>query len=395
MSRSISKFGLVLALLTLTLPVTAQVMAQRPTLGVTLHPEGLAIESVDAGSLAAQAGLQAGDYLTHWDARPLPEIAAVLAARDAAAPGAKVKLRVLRGDGSKDLQLAIPDPKPDDGLVLGANVGNGLFVASVLPDSAAAAAGIEPGDILMSFGDHPVTDLMTLRAMLARVPWGETRALGIRRGAKLLDLKATFEAPAARLLEPGDEEPAPELEPRGNRAPRWASALLDLGEVKKEIDASIAELKELADPRVDQVVARLEAQSRKLGEVAAPMGRLRLFGNRLNEDLRDLEHFRFESVPDLHAVQKKMEELMQRHGDDIEALRRALGDEFPGMGIMVEKGGRVPQDFEVEIAPQEGAPQQGKILRKIEIVPAPAAQPEAGDGKAEKPAKSTESEHQD
>ena len=55
-------------------------------------------------------------------------------------------------------------------------------VAGVDPDSPAAVAGLEPGDLIETVDDHPVHDIDTLRQALSGPSLPRTLTLGIRRG---------------------------------------------------------------------------------------------------------------------------------------------------------------------------------------------------------------------
>jgi aminopeptidase N len=58
----------------------------------------------------------------------------------------------------------------------------GLKVTLVSPHGAAAKAGLETGDVIVSLGDRPVPDLVVLRLLLERLPRGRNARLVVRRG---------------------------------------------------------------------------------------------------------------------------------------------------------------------------------------------------------------------
>jgi S1-C subfamily serine protease len=58
----------------------------------------------------------------------------------------------------------------------------GVLVAAVEPKSPADAAGILPGDLVVSFDGEPVAEPAALALHLTRTPIGERVPLGIVRG---------------------------------------------------------------------------------------------------------------------------------------------------------------------------------------------------------------------
>jgi serine protease DegQ len=69
----------------------------------------------------------------------------------------------------------------------------GAFVSEVLPGSAAAKAGIKPGDVLVSIDDKPVGSFAELRAKVGTTGPGKTIKIGVMRDGKPLDLTVTLE----------------------------------------------------------------------------------------------------------------------------------------------------------------------------------------------------------
>lgn len=70
---------------------------------------------------------------------------------------------------------------------------DGLLVRSVAPESPAAAAGIEPGDLLVGTGERPLASVEDLYAALDAVEPGRGLALRVVRGADERDVAVTFE----------------------------------------------------------------------------------------------------------------------------------------------------------------------------------------------------------
>ncbi len=72
----------------------------------------------------------------------------------------------------------------------------GVVVADVVPGSAAAAAGVQPGDVIDTFDGHPVDSLPALTGALFLHQVGDPVSLGILRGDRQVTL--TVNAPEAK-----------------------------------------------------------------------------------------------------------------------------------------------------------------------------------------------------
>lgn len=90
--------------------------------------------------------------------------------------------------------------------------GSGVPVVSVLPDSPAAAAQIQRGDIIQKFDGHDVRNILELRRLVSQVELDKKVAVQVTRNGKPVTLSATIkEQPAnyqlARALPPGAPGP--------------------------------------------------------------------------------------------------------------------------------------------------------------------------------------------
>ena len=74
------------------------------------------------------------------------------------------------------------------GLRLREQIGGGVLVLAVAEGSPAAAAGIEPGDLIEALDGEPLDSPATLVLMLTRLPIGSEVTLRIRRGEEAVDL---------------------------------------------------------------------------------------------------------------------------------------------------------------------------------------------------------------
>jgi serine protease Do len=84
------------------------------------------------------------------------------------------------------------------------NSPNGALVAKVVPDSAAAEAGIKVGDVILKFNGTPIIDAGSLSQHVGTATPGEKATIEIWRNGKALDLTATI-GNAATLAAAGDD----------------------------------------------------------------------------------------------------------------------------------------------------------------------------------------------
>ena len=193
---------------------------------------GALVAEVVPDSPADKAGLKAGDVITQLDGKPMKDGRQIKLAVANYAPGQKLTVEVLRDGKTKNVEIAVaarPSEQSlargqgrggrdfeaeDTGTLNGVGVGDldaqtrrefdipatvkGALVTSVEPDSAAATAGLEPGDVIQEINRQPVTgadDAMRLtetsesKRTLLRV-WSQ-------RGSRYVVVDET-EAPATR-----------------------------------------------------------------------------------------------------------------------------------------------------------------------------------------------------
>lgn len=163
-------------------------------------PGGALIGTVEKDSPAEKGGLQTGDIIQRINGREIGasgELPAIVAAMR---PGETAKLQIWRKGNTKELSVAVGalddqklasnDANPGDKGRLGvsvrpmtpdeqaqADVKGGLIVQDV--DGAAARAGIQAGDVVLSVNGEPVSKVEQLRALVAKA--GKRVALLIER----------------------------------------------------------------------------------------------------------------------------------------------------------------------------------------------------------------------
>jgi serine protease Do len=149
-------------------------------IGVLFKEEGLLagqvkIDQVLRRSPAEEAGLKPGDVITGVDGR---EIARAALFRQAIGPkygGDKVTLKVLRGEQTIEAPITLADQIPPfeagfAGIIPKRVVGESkdpVTVLSVLPESPAAKAGVQPGDQITAINGEPTPTEAEVRARLS------------------------------------------------------------------------------------------------------------------------------------------------------------------------------------------------------------------------------------
>lgn len=192
------------------------------------EPVGALVAEVFADSPASAAGVQVGDVIVAFDGTDV-EKSADLPALVAGTPvGKSAELVVLRA-GSKvsltvdvakladdaesarpvraaSLGLTVQDVTPDIAEQLGLEKDEGgVVVTSVTNGSAAANAGLMPGDLVVSVGNQPVENAESFRAALDRATEDKGVLVLVRRGNQTLFrvLKPTAKKGSAA---PGESE---------------------------------------------------------------------------------------------------------------------------------------------------------------------------------------------
>jgi serine protease Do len=167
------------------------------------RPEGALVSSVEKGSPADKAGLQAGDVIRGVDGQPIVASGDLPAIISRAIPGDSVKMDVWRKGNRIELtarlasaadKVAKVDSSQDagEGGKLGlalrplesaekrqAGVSGGLLIEDA--SGAAARAGVEAGDVLLAVNGAPVTSIEQVRTVVAKA--GKSVALLIQRGS--------------------------------------------------------------------------------------------------------------------------------------------------------------------------------------------------------------------
>ena len=90
------------------------------------------------------------------------------------------------------LGVMIQDFTPDVAEALGMDVGVGAVITQVEPDSAAEAARLQPGDLIVSVDGRPVVGAAHLRSQIGLMRVGAQVEIGIIRDGEALEISATL-----------------------------------------------------------------------------------------------------------------------------------------------------------------------------------------------------------
>jgi len=164
------------------------------------QPGGVIVSSVTAGSAADRAGIKQGDVITTFDGQPVHDMNALRNRVAASGPGSTADVTIVRDGSEKHLSLKLDELNPDrlarngrDGesdsngtsdkgslgvavepltpelaSQLGVRNAHGLVVDEVSPDSRAADAGIQQGDVIESINRQTVNSVDELRAAVRK-----------------------------------------------------------------------------------------------------------------------------------------------------------------------------------------------------------------------------------
>jgi len=165
------------------------------------RPRGALVANVEPGGPAAAAGVQEGDVILSFDGRAVDSAGALPATVAAAKPGRAIELEVWRDRASRKLNVKLGETETATVAANTTGASGGRLGLRVRPASAeetgnpqsarglvveaatgpAAAAGIQPGDIVLSANGRPVRNVEDLRAAVTDSK--ELVALLVQRGS--------------------------------------------------------------------------------------------------------------------------------------------------------------------------------------------------------------------
>lgn len=173
-------------------------------------PNGALISNVEKNAPADKAGIQASDVILKFDGKPVTDSSDLPRMVAAVKPGTRVAVELWRKGQSRQVTVEVAEMPEDRQLARSAEkpsgiageliprlgiavseltadqrqeleVSGGLLVEDV-KGSAARAAGLHQGDVLLSIGNVPLRSVAQLSDLLKQVPNGRNVALLVRRG---------------------------------------------------------------------------------------------------------------------------------------------------------------------------------------------------------------------
>jgi serine protease Do len=166
--------------------------------------QGALVNDVTSGSPADKAGIQIGDTILSVDGQPVKDSRDLALKISNMEPGKTVKVTYWRDGASHDVDMSLGtfpsddqlaanspskshDAKPSDsvlkdfGLTLAPSDDNsGVVVSDVDPNGAAAAAGLQPGDVILSVGSSDVTKPGDVETQIAAAKADGLKAVRLR-----------------------------------------------------------------------------------------------------------------------------------------------------------------------------------------------------------------------
>ena len=173
---------------------------------------GASVSSVEADGPADKAGVQPGDVIIKFDGKTVESSVDLRRMVAASAPGTKVTATVWRNGAAKDLPVTVGEMPQDAPRAVGPRGGNpgkapedthpdalGLVTSDPAPaqlkdlkldgavqvdtvDGAAAAAGLRPGDLILSINNVQVKNAKQFKALVAKLDLTKAIPLLVRRG---------------------------------------------------------------------------------------------------------------------------------------------------------------------------------------------------------------------
>ena len=175
---------------------------QPPVLALLGIESGLLVEQVRQDAFVPEPSLRAGDVILEWNAEPVTTVEAFETETDALELGALVRYGIIRGRRRLAGATILPgdDCRPLGeppvqlarfGLALRwtaagrVGTGDGWRVAATAPDGVAAAAGLQPNDLLLAV-DGTTAEGLDARALFERMERrGEPTLVTVRRADRV------------------------------------------------------------------------------------------------------------------------------------------------------------------------------------------------------------------
>lgn len=223
--------------------------------------QSIYITGVSSGSPAAKAGWQAGDRIVAIDGNDVDSSDAIRNATTSKA-GSEIEVTIERRGKEIDTRVT-PRKNPPEGqgrvgVILSQRTIGTLTVAGLVPDSAAANAGLQPNDRFVSINDRKVTDDLVLATELDRFIGTSVPVVVDRNGEQISttidvpnrkaneDLALTTGFATLKLTPIFERVPAVKVVPRGFQEAYETTKQMIFG--IKELFSSRENLEQIAGP---------------------------------------------------------------------------------------------------------------------------------------------------
>ncbi|MBI3302256.1 MAG: DegQ family serine endoprotease [Deltaproteobacteria bacterium] len=173
------------------------------SLGVD-EARGALVADVTGGSPAEKAGIARGDVIVAYNGKKVEDSSALPALVAATPVGKTVPVAIIREGKAKTLEvtvaklaeptaadepipqkskwgLALRDLRPEERERMGLKEGEGVMVGGVLPDSPAAAADVQVGDVILQVNHTPIASVEELKKEAGKVTGDKPLLLLLRR----------------------------------------------------------------------------------------------------------------------------------------------------------------------------------------------------------------------
>lgn len=182
------------------------------------------IREVRPGSPAAEAGLLKDDRVIQVNGQPIRTVAGVRQVVGNRYAGDDVTVQVQRGEKQESVSLKLVAELQTFrhgylGVLPRREQGDSFQVKHVLADSVAEKAGLQPGDVILSWNGTAVTSRADLSRMAALEGESAEVELGYRRGENEQTVKITLAAPFSAIP---NQIPLPALAPANEQEPARA-----------------------------------------------------------------------------------------------------------------------------------------------------------------------------
>jgi photosystem II stability/assembly factor-like uncharacterized protein len=167
---------------------------------------GVKLTEITENTPAAKAGLKTGDIIKAMDKKPIKDYTELGNQIGAHKPGDKVTLTIVRTNQTIEIAVTLGN-RPDSpqgrgagqfasGRLLGAfgddDEKGGVQVSRVIPDSAAAKAGIEEGDVIKALDKKDITGFRQLATVLRDHKAGDKITVRIVRDSATREIAVTL-----------------------------------------------------------------------------------------------------------------------------------------------------------------------------------------------------------